>query len=334
MKLTLEEIKRIAAPACREFGVKRLDIFGSLARGEGTAESDVDLLVEFEEPEMHPSKRFFGLLHHLEDALGREVDLLTFSSIKKSIFPPQSSQGEDEYLWRTTMLNFDDFEAITFDCYGTLIDWETGIWDVLRPILLSHSIAVARDEALELYGELESEAERGEYREYKVILRATLEGLGSRLGFAPTQIELRQFSESVRDWPAFPDSARALRALKSKYKLAIISNIDDDLIALSAERLGVQFDWVITAQQARSYKPSLNNFRLAFERIGLPRERILHVAQSLFHDIAPARSLGLSTVWVNRRHGKPGFGATPPAQAQPDLEVPDLQTLADKMGLI
>ena len=106
------------------------------------------------------------------------------------------------------------------------------------------------------------------------------------------------------------------------------TNIDDDLFAYSARRLGVDLDWVITAQQARSYKPSLNNFRLAFERTGLPPGKILHVAQSLFHDIAPAKSLGLSTVWVNRRHNKPGAGAKPPAEATPDVEVPDLATLA------
>jgi len=137
----------------------------------------------------------------------------------------------------------------------------------------------------------------------------------------------------VKDWPAFPDSTRALQALKKKYKLAILSNIDDDLIAFSVQRLG-QFDWIITAQQAKSYKPSLNNFYLALERIGVPKNKILHVAQSLFHDIAPAKALGLSTVWINRRHNKAGFGATPPAQAQPDLQVPDLQTLAVTMGLM
>src|SRR5207302_1526880 len=109
-----------------------------------------------------------------------------------------------------------------------------------------------------------------------------LEGIGSRLGFAPTHTELQAFSESVKDWPAFPDSARALQALKTKYKLGIISNIDDDLFGFSAPRLQTQFDWVITAQQAKSYKPSLNNFRLALERIGVPKPNILHVAQSLF----------------------------------------------------
>jgi 2-haloacid dehalogenase len=235
---------------------------------------------------------------------------------------------------RKTMLNFDDFEVLTFDCYGTLIDWESGIWNALRPILANHHVDVSSDQALELYGTLESEVERGTYHEYKVVLQMVLEGLGAKLGFAPTSLELQNFSESVKDWPAFPDSARSLQALKKKYKLAILSNIDDDLFAFSAQRLQVSFDWVITAQQAKSYKPSLNNFQLAFERIGLPKHKILHVAQSLFHDIAPANLLGLSNVWVNRRHDKASSGATPPAQAHPDLEVPDLQTLAGKIGLI
>jgi 2-haloacid dehalogenase len=232
------------------------------------------------------------------------------------------------------MLNFNDFEVLTFDCYGTLIDWESGIWEALQPVLTNHRLAIAREKALELYGDLESEAEGGAYHEYKTVLQMVLEGFGSRLGFVPTPIELQQFSASVKDWPAFPDSAPALQELKKKYKLAIISNIDDDLFAFSAQRLQVEFDWIITAQQAKSYKPSLNNFRLAFERIGLPQNKILHVAQSLFHDIAPAKALGLATVWVNRRYNKAGFGATPPAHAQPDLEVPDLQTLAAKLGLI
>lgn len=230
-------------------------------------------------------------------------------------------------------MKFDDFAVLTFDCYGTLIDWEAGILEALRPILANHHIDMATDSILELYGELESEAERGNYIEYKTVLQMVLEGLGARMGFVPTQTELQHFAESVKDWPAFPDSALALQALQRQYKLAIISNIDDDLFALSAQRLRVTFDWVITAQQAKSYKPSLNNFHLAFERIGLPKSKILHVAQSLFHDVALAKALGLSTVWINRRHNKEGFGATPPAQVQPDLEVPNLQALAEMMGL-
>jgi len=232
------------------------------------------------------------------------------------------------------MLRFDDFAVLTFDCYGTLIDWETGILDALRPVFAAHRVDLTPERTLELYGELESAAERGPYREYKAILRTVLEGLGTRFGFTATANELEQFSTSVKDWPAFPDSAAALQALHKKFRLAIVSNIDDDLFAHSAQRLQVRFDWIITAQQVKSYKPSLNNFRMAFERIGVPQNRILHVAQSLFHDIAPANALGLSSVWVNRRHKKEGSGATPEAQARPDLEVPDLRTLAEKIGLM
>jgi 2-haloacid dehalogenase len=232
------------------------------------------------------------------------------------------------------MLRFDDFDVLTFDCYGTLIDWETGILDALRPVVAAHRVELVPDRTLELYGELESAAERGPYREYKAILSTVLEGLGARLGFSPAASELERFSTSVKDWPAFEDSAAALQALHKKYRLAIVSNIDDDLFAHSAQRLQVQFDWIITAQQAKSYKPALNNFRVAFDRIGLPQSRILHVAQSLFHDIAPANALGLSSVWVNRRHKKEGSGATPEAHARPDLEVPNLRTLAEKIGLM
>jgi 2-haloacid dehalogenase len=231
------------------------------------------------------------------------------------------------------MIRFEDFSVLTFDCYGTLIDWEPGLLAALTPILDAHRISVSADEVLERYAELESAAEEGEYRSYRDVLRTVLTQIGSRLGFAPSADERERFSASVRDWPPFPDSPAALQALHRRYRLAIISNVDDDLFAASEARLQVKFDWVITAQQARSYKPSLNNFRLAFERIGVPPGTILHVAQSLFHDIGPANELGLASVWVNRRHGKPGAGATPPAHARPDLEVPDLAALARAAGV-
>ncbi|MEP7291868.1 MAG: haloacid dehalogenase type II [Chloroflexota bacterium] len=226
------------------------------------------------------------------------------------------------------MLNFDDYAVLTFDCYGTLIDWESGISDALQPIFAAHSVAFARDQALELFGVLESEIERGEYVEYKTVLWRVLEGISARLGFTPTPAELEGFSTSVRDWQPFPDSPAALQALGKKYKLAVVSNVDDDLFAYSAQKLGVTFDWLITAQQVKSYKPATPHFHEAFARIGLPREKILHVAQSLYHDIVTAKSLGLSTVWVNRRHNQGGSGATPPTDATPDLEVPDLASLA------
>jgi 2-haloacid dehalogenase len=232
------------------------------------------------------------------------------------------------------MLNFDDFEVLTFDCYGTLIDWETGIWQALSPVFASHRVSAGREPVLAQYAALEAALERGPYVEYKEVLRRVLQGLGHRFMFRPSAAEMEGFAQSVRDWPAFADSPAALAALQSKYKLAILSNIDDDLFAYSAPRLGVTFDYIITAQQARSYKPSLNNFRLAFQRTGRPPEKILHVAQSLFHDHVPARQLGLHTVWVNRRHDQPGGGATLPAEAVPDLEVPDLQSLSKLMGLM
>ena len=227
------------------------------------------------------------------------------------------------------MLDFAQFEYLTFDCYGTLIDWETGILAALRPILQAHSVSTPDTTLLEIYGELEAGAEAGEYKTYREILETVVRGLGERLGFTASPTEAQSLPQSIADWPPFPDTVAALRKLHARYKLAIISNVDDDLFASSAKLLHVPFDAVITAQQARSYKPSLNNFRLALDRIGKPKEKILHAAQSLYHDVVPTRELGIKNVWVNRRGSKSGSGATKPAVALPDLEVPDLRSLAD-----
>ena len=226
------------------------------------------------------------------------------------------------------MLNFEQYKVLTFDCYGTLFDWENGILNALRPILRAHQIELTDDAALELFGELESAQER-EYKIYRRVLENVLQNMGARLGLTPTEDEIRAFGESVRDWEPFADSADALATLKRKYKLVILSNVDDDLFAFSARKLGVVFDDVITAQQCQSYKPSLNNFRIAETRVGVPKDKWLHVAQSLFHDIAPAKKMGLDTVWVNRRWNKPGAGATPPTDAMPDVTVKSLAELAD-----
>lgn len=230
------------------------------------------------------------------------------------------------------MLNFAAFEVLTFDCYGTLIDWEAGMLAALQPILSSQAVNLDDEQLLELYGELEAGAESGDYLTYKAVLKNVLLAMGNRFNFNPSEKAQESFALSVRDWQPFADTVSALQALKKSYQLAILSNIDDDLFAYSNARLGVQFDWIITAEQVRSYKPSFNNFQRALERIGKPKEKILHVAQSIFHDIVPAKQLGLSTVWVNRRHDKVGAGATKPAQGQADLEVNDLQSLVDAMG--
>jgi 2-haloacid dehalogenase len=221
-----------------------------------------------------------------------------------------------------------DKEVLTFDCYGTLIDWETGITAALQPTLRRHGVELDDERVLESYAEFESAAERGPYMIYREVLAACLRGFGARYGFIPGDDDLDRFSGSVADWPAFADSAEALASLKRCFKLAVLTNMDDDLFALSNKRLGVTFDYVVTAQQVRCYKPALTHFTIALERIGLPKERILHVAQSLFHDHVPAKQLGLDTVWVNRRVGKQGSGATPPAEARPDMEMPDMQSAA------
>lgn len=221
-------------------------------------------------------------------------------------------------------------DTLTFDCYGTLIDWERGIADALGPILARHGRPLDEEALLERYALIESALEAGPYLPYREILRRALDEFGRVLGFDPSSEERDAFGGSVAEWPAFPDSADALARLKTRYRLVILSNVDDDLFAHSARRLGVVFDDVITAQQVGSYKPSVRNFEVAIARVG-PAERMLHVAQSLFHDIAPARAVGLRAVWVNRRAGRPGSGATAPSDARPDAEVPDLRRLADAL---
>jgi 2-haloacid dehalogenase len=226
-------------------------------------------------------------------------------------------------------VDFDRFEVLTFDCYGTLIDWEAGISAGLRRVLESRGVTIDEDELLERYARHEARLEAGPYLRYREVLARSLRGVCDELGIEPTAEELEAFGASVGDWPAFPDSAEALARLAERYRLGVITNCDDDLFAASNRRLGVEFEWIVTAQQARSYKPNRNNFGLAFLRIGLPRDRILHVAQSLFHDHVPAKQLALTTAWIDRRRSRAGFGATPPASATPDLAVPDLATFAD-----
>ncbi len=228
-----------------------------------------------------------------------------------------------------TEIDFSRFDALTFDTYGTLIDWERGILDALQVVLASHDVAASDDELLELYARHEAAVEAGIYRTYREVLASSVRGLCADLGVDPDDRDVADFAGSVGAWPAFPDTAAALRRLAGRFRLGVITNCDDDLFAQSNRRLGVTFDWVVTAQQARGYKPRVETFEFAFRRIDVPRERILHVAQSLFHDHVPAKSLGMTTVWVDRRRGKPGFGATPPADATPDLVVPDMRSLAD-----
>ena len=226
-------------------------------------------------------------------------------------------------------LDFGRIEALTFDCYGTLIDWEAGILAGLRRVLAPHRVAATDDDLLESYAAAEADLEAGPYRSYREVLGESLRRVARGHGVEATTDEMGAFGGSVGNWPAFPDSPAALGRLKARFRLGVITNCDDDLFALSNRRLGVAFDWVVTAQQVGAYKPDRRNFEVALERLGLPRERVLHVAQSLFHDHVPAKALGLATAWIDRRRGRPGFGATPPADATPDLVAPDMATFAE-----
>ena len=230
------------------------------------------------------------------------------------------------------MLDLTRFKVLTFDCYGTMIDWETGIFSALRPILAAHNAEIADSALLELYSELELTAEQGEFLRYRDVLQSVVRGVGERLGFVPTEAEVRSLPESLAKWQPFPDTVEALRKLKSRYQLAVMSNVDDDLFAATAPKLGVAFDQVITAQQAGCYKPCARMFQLAEDRIGARREHWLHVGQSIYHDVIPAQSLGIAAVWVNRPSPRPGAGAAKAAAGEPDLQVPDLQTLAKLAG--
>ena len=226
-------------------------------------------------------------------------------------------------------VDFERFDALTFDCYGTLIDWEAGISNGLATMLSAHGVAPDAEELLERYAGHEAALEAGPYQRYREILAEAARRVAHDYGTEPSEDEVAAFGGSVGEWPAFPDSAAALVRLSGRFRLGVITNCDDDLFALSNRRLGVTFDWIVTAQQAASYKPNPRNFELAFERIDVPRERILHVAQSLFHDHVPAKAFGMTTVWIDRRRDRPGFGATPPAEATPDLTLPDMASLAD-----
>jgi 2-haloacid dehalogenase len=231
------------------------------------------------------------------------------------------------------MPEFARFSVLSFDCYGTMIDWESGIFAALRPILKAHGKQLDDVALLELYSELELEAEQLEFHNYRDVLQSVVRGFGERMGFVPTEAEVRSLPDSVANWQPFSDTGAALRKLKMRYKLAVISNIDDDLFALSAPKLGVEFDHVITAQQARCYKPGMKVFLMARERIGVGNDQWLHVGQSMYHDVIPAQSLGIATVWVNRPSPRPGAGATKAANAKPDVEVSSLAALVDLIGI-
>ncbi|EHR61407.1 haloacid dehalogenase type II [Saccharomonospora cyanea] len=231
-------------------------------------------------------------------------------------------------------MNLADYDALSFDCYGTLIDWETGIAAVLAPWAKEAGLGLTDEELLVAYAENEAQAVRDTPAAlYSEILAEAFRRTGDRLGRPVSDEWAQRLGDSVPDWPAFDDSADALASLARDYKLVILSNVHREGFAGSNRRLGVEFDRVITAEDVKAYKPAPNHFDAldeALKEMGVPRERLLHVAQSLFHDHVPAKRHGLPSVWINRRHDRPGWGATPEPEAEYsyDLEFPDMRSFA------
>jgi 2-haloalkanoic acid dehalogenase type II len=207
-----------------------------------------------------------------------------------------------------------DFRVLTFDCYGTLIDWESGIYTALLPLLNKATVPLSREAALEAYAphEAAQEAETPGMV-YSELLAVVHQRLADALGLPTTDAENRRFGASVPDWPAFADSASSLQYLKKYYQLVILSNVDRESFKGSNKRLGVEFDAIYTAQDVGSYKPDTANFDYMLDHLkqrGLDRPDILHTAQSLFHDHAPAKQKQLASAWIDRRHDVDGWGAT------------------------
>jgi len=228
-----------------------------------------------------------------------------------------------------------DFEALSFDCYGTLIDWEAGIGSVLRDWADRRGLDMTTEELLVAYADQEAQAARNHPTDpYPSILSRAMRGLGKQLDTEVSFDDSHALATSVPDWPAFPDSADALEQLSRHFKLIILSNIDNESFAASNAKLGVTFDAIITAEDVGSYKPAPGNFDALDHRIdsmGIPRDCLLHVAQSLFHDHVPAKERGMTTVWINRRHADPGWGATPNplAEVTPDWTFTSMAEFAD-----
>lgn len=251
----------------------------------------------------------------------------------------RASSVESERLLRGSRANamkLSDFKVLTFDCYGTLIDWEAGLSNELRALVARAPRAMSRDQILEEFGR-EELAREGETpaMPYPQLLAVVYRRLAEAWGTTTTNEEANIFGASVPDWPEFPDSAEALRYLKRHYKLVILSNVDRLSFRSSNARLKVDFDGIYTAQDIGSYKPSERNFQYMLRRLeedfGFGKNDVLHVAQSLLHDHAPANRAGLASAWIDRRHAAKGWGATMPPSARPhyDFRFESMAALAD-----
>ena len=230
------------------------------------------------------------------------------------------------------------FKALSFDCYGTLIDWETGIAAVLSPWAREQGLSLSDEELLLAYGKQEAAAQAATPSAlYPDLLASAFRLMGSALGREVSDEWAHRLGDSVPDWPAFPDSADALARLASRYQLIILSNVHRAGFAGSNRQLRGDFAAIITAEDVGAYKPAENHFRALdreLDSLGVERSELLHVAQSLFHDHVPAKREGLPSVWINRRSDRPGWGATPEPSSDYsyDLEFGSMSEFADAVG--
>ena len=219
-------------------------------------------------------------------------------------------------------MDYSGFGALTFDCYGTLIDWERGIRDAFSATAFAMRLPIDPDAAVRLYVETEAAVEAGPYRSYRGVLTETARRISARLGWTLPESRAEFLAESMAAWPPFPDTNPALRRLlDAGYRLGILSNVDDDLLAWTRRHLAVPFEIVVTAERAGSYKPAPRHFEMAREAID--GQRWLHAAQSYFHDVVPARALSIPVAWINRK------GEVASDAGKPDREFRDLTGLAD-----
>jgi 2-haloalkanoic acid dehalogenase type II len=226
-----------------------------------------------------------------------------------------------------------DFQALTFDCYGTLIDWESGLLAALQGLVTCAPRRRAREEVLADYGVHEAAQERATpTMRYSKLLAVVYKRLAEDWGAPAPWAECTTFAASLKIWEPFPDTVAALKYLKSHYRLYILSNVDNDSFAYTARKLGVQFDGVMTAEDIGSYKPDRRNFEYLLDRLqsqGIERNRILHVAQSLVHDHLPANELGLASCWINRARGRIGAVGEAASRARYDFTFDSLGALAE-----
>lgn len=223
--------------------------------------------------------------------------------------------------------------AISFDCYGTLIDWESGILGAVEPVFATHHVPFEPERVLEAFARHEREVEAEPYLSYAAVLGEAMQRLSREFDLELGPREATALFDSMPSWRAFEETAPCLRALGRRWKLAIVSNVDDDVFEYARKQLEAPLAVVVTAQQVQSYKPRRAHFDELLRRLNLEPSQVLHVAESRFHDVAPAGAMGFPTVWVNRRGDSSAASASGVSDAKPEIEVRSLRELCERLGV-